>query len=86
MTPQGRATAGVPRWPHGRAHHSQVGVLAMGPAKARQREDKYLDPLEQPYHFLVPPLGRDGSEVLAPHSRVWLAADPLASSASEGGR
>lgn len=42
--------------------------------------------LEQPYHFLVPPLTRDGSEVPAPHPRMWLAADPLASSASEGGR
>lgn len=31
-------------------------------------------------------LSRDRSEVLAPHTRVWLAADPLASSASEGGR
>lgn len=37
----------------------------MCPARARQREDKYLDPLEQPYRFLVPPLGRDGA-------RCWL--------------
>lgn len=65
---------------------ARVGVLDMSPAKARQREEKYLDPLEQPYHFLVPPLAREGREVLAPHTRVWLAAHPLASSASEGGR
>lgn len=65
---------------------ARVGVLAMCPAKARQREEKYLDALEQPYHFLVPLPARDGSEVPAPHPRVWLAADPLASSASEGRR
>lgn len=66
---------------------ARVGMLAICPAKARQREsEKYLDALEQPYHFLVPLLTRDGSEVLAPHPRVWLAADPLASSVSEGRR
>lgn len=70
----GRGTAGVPRWPHGRAHHSQA--WGAGHVSCKNREQKYLDPLEQPHHFFVPPSARDGSKVLASHTSVACSRSP----------
>lgn len=42
----------------------------------KQREQKYLDPLEQPHHFSVPPHARDGSKVLAAHISVACSRSP----------